>query len=249
MALGKFTDINILLDRSGSMAPLCETTRLSINKLLEEQQAVPGYGRVTLAVFSGPGDFKYLRRDASLASVTPLAAEEYVPSGSTALRDATARLIRERGQAYASVPEAGRPEKVIFVIQTDGDENSSVEFRSPDELRAIVRHQETVYKWEFVYLGANQDAILVGAREFGLPAYKAITYAAGMRGMANTVSSTNETLRSYRTGASASLFYSNVDKVESLAVDEQGVTAATAVNEAFANKKDATSKDNLSDKQ
>jgi hypothetical protein len=87
----------------------------------------------------------------------------YAPDGGTALLDAIGRTIDETGARLAAMPEAERPGKVIIAILTDGEENSSRTFTWA-QISDKIRHQQEVYKWEFLFLGANQDAIATAAR-------------------------------------------------------------------------------------
>ena len=95
-----------------------------------------------------------------IAEVPPLALE---PRGATALLDAIGKTIHETGRRLAALPEAERPERVLFVVISDGQENASTEFSS-ERILAMTTHQASAYKWEFVYLGANQDAIAEAAK-------------------------------------------------------------------------------------
>jgi len=104
-----------------------------------------------------------------------------VPRGWTALLDAIGRTINATGARLGAMPEDQRPEKVIFVIVTDGKENVSQEFREPEKVFQMIGHQRDVYQWDFVFIGANQDAIAVGAT-FNIPAASSMTYAANAAG-------------------------------------------------------------------
>jgi hypothetical protein len=84
-----------------------------------------------------------------------------VPRGSTALLDAVGRAINETGERLAKMPEAERPGLVVFVVMTDGPENSSREF-TKSHIKQMIEHQQSVYKWQFTFLGANQDAFAEG---------------------------------------------------------------------------------------
>jgi hypothetical protein len=106
-----------------------------------------------------------------------LTADTYVPRGTTALLDAIGRTIDELGARLAAMPAADRPGKVIFVIITDGLENASREY-TREQVFQRIRHQSDVYGWEFVYLGAKQDAIAAGA-QVGIDAGFALSCADG----------------------------------------------------------------------
>ena len=154
------TDIVVVLDKSGSMDTVREETISGFNEFLQEQKKAPGDAKLTLVLFDS--NVTPVHSGTSLQSVEPLSIDTYVPSGMTALHDAVMRSINETGNRLASIPEEERPGKIIFVIMTDGQENSSREFRDPALVRTKIRHQEEKYSWNFVYIGANQDAFSVG---------------------------------------------------------------------------------------
>lgn len=183
--LGKFTDIIILLDRSASMRKMGDATINSFNDFLREQREVEGDARLILAQFSDPFDFRFTHQFVPLNSVPNLNTLTYNPGGvSTALYDAFAKLIDEVGQRYASMPESSRPEKVLFVVITDGQNNASQK-ESANSVARRVKLQQDTYKWQFLFLGANQDAVLT-AQELSIPSWAALTYTADQKGMIYT---------------------------------------------------------------
>jgi hypothetical protein len=109
-----------------------------------------------------------------VTAVEELTKKNYVPHGNTPLLDTIGETIIRTGKALASLPESLRPSKVLFVIITDGEENAS-HFYNLDKVRELTTHQQIVYKWEFMYLGANQDAIQVGS-SFGIKASSSMSY-------------------------------------------------------------------------
>ena len=168
------SEIAFILDRSGSMQPLVEPAISGFNRFLAEQQAAPGLARLTLVLF----DDEYLVPVESIpvAEVVPLDTTTYVPRASTALLDAIGRTIDELGARLTALPEESRPGKVIVAILTDGLENASRHFTWRD-VSARIRHQSEVYKWQFLFLGANQDAIATAA-QLSIGANDAATFVA-----------------------------------------------------------------------
>lgn len=164
------THIAMLLDRSGSMQSIKKSTEVGFDAFIAEQRQQPGTCTVTLAQFDDVYDEVYT--DRPIADVPTL---ELQPRGSTALLDSMARLIHSTGERLAALPEDDRPGTVIVGIMTDGHENASVEYTHA-AIRALVEQQERDYQWEFLYLGANQDAIEVGA-QVGIRAERAMTFA------------------------------------------------------------------------
>ncbi|MBY0436880.1 MAG: VWA domain-containing protein, partial [Burkholderiales bacterium] len=169
------TEIAVVLDRSGSMESARTDTIGGFNAFLAEQVDDAGDVNVTLAQFDNEYDVVYLREP--IRRAPRLTADTYVPRGSTALLDAIGRTIDELGARLAAMPAAERPGKVIFVVITDGLENASRDY-TREQVFQRIRHQSDVYGWEFVYLGAKQDAIAAGA-QVGIDAGFALSCADG----------------------------------------------------------------------
>lgn len=176
------TDITFVLDRSGSMEKVKDDTMHGFNAFIQAQRALPGECVASLVQFDDVYEPIYTAKPLSEA---PLLSEaNYVPRGFTAYLDATARTIIETGKRLAAMPEDQRPQKVIFVILTDGIENASQEFRGEAgraKVFEMIGRQRDVYQWDFVFLGANQDAIKVAA-EINISAGSSMTYAANSAG-------------------------------------------------------------------
>lgn len=155
------TEIAYILDRSGSMQPLQEAAISGFNDFLRDQLDVPGDARLTLVLF----DDEYLMPVAAkpIEEVPRLDATTYVPRASTALLDAIGETIDALGKRLEATDEAERPGKVLVVIFTDGLENASRRYRWSD-IAERIRHQRDKYGWEFIFLGANQDAIATAAQ-------------------------------------------------------------------------------------
>ncbi len=155
------TEIAFVLDRSGSMQSIAPIAIRGFNDFLTAHQTAPGQARLTLVLF----DDEYLVSAASLpvAEVVPLDETTFVPRGCTALLDAIGRTIDELGERLSRMSEAERPGAVIVAILTDGLENASSDYKLKD-VASRIRHQRETYKWEFLFLGANQDAIATAAR-------------------------------------------------------------------------------------
>ena len=150
------TDITMVIDRSGSMQSIQSDAEGGINSFIEQQKQEPGEANVTLVQFDTDYEFVH-----SGVPVKQIPAFKLVPRGSTALLDAVGRAINETGARLAAMEESLRPGLVVFVIVTDGEENSSREF-TRDQIRTMVEHQQSAYKWQFTFLAANQDAFAAG---------------------------------------------------------------------------------------
>lgn len=219
--LADYTDITVLLDRSASMRSIAEATREAFNGFLAEQRQVPGEARLTLVQFSEPNDYYYTFRNIPLRTEYGLTPENYHPLGySTALRDSLVKLIDERGAEYRDTPEAGRPGKVLFVVVTDGLDNSSY-FYGRSSVRERVEHQIGRYKWQFVYLGANQDAIMVGG-DYGIPLGGTITYTASHDCVKNVLRSLSDETKRYRTEANYMVAFDNTAREQAVESSDSG---------------------------
>jgi len=166
------THLYFLLDRSGSMQSIKTDTEGGFAAFIEGQRSAVGECRVTLAQFDE--HYEIVFADTPVADVGPLRLQ---PRGSTALLDAMGRMITEAGAALAALPEDERPGSVVVAIMTDGLENASREW-THRAVKALVEQQSTTYAWQFLYMGADQDAIEVG-HALGVSGEHAVTYGRG----------------------------------------------------------------------
>lgn len=171
----ELTDIVVILDRSGSMRSVRDDTIGGFNTFLDEQKKVDGRARLTLTQFDDEYEIVYQRMD--IDEVPALDNKTFIPRGSTALLDAIGRTIGSMCERVEADAPAERADTVVFVIITDGYENASREFTHPQVLEMIRRHEKED-KWEFLYLGANQDAIQEAAT-IGISADKAASWSKG----------------------------------------------------------------------
>ena len=165
-----YTDLTMVLDRSGSMQSIKDDTIGGFDAFLSEQRRLSGRCMVSLVQFDNEYEEVYTGRD-----ITDAPGLTLVPRGSTAMLDAIGRAVNATGARLAALPEDQRPGTVIVGIMTDGLENASREFTYPT-VKALIERQEQVYGWTFMYMGANQDAIEVGA-SLGVARDRALTYA------------------------------------------------------------------------
>lgn len=172
------TEIIFLLDRSGSMSGLESDTIGGFNGLIEKQRRLKGKTLVTAVLFDDKYELLWNGRDAGTIKLTE---SEYFVRGRTALLDAVGKTILDVGYRFSRMQEHERPGKVIFVITTDGLENASREFTYA-KVRELIRHQQEKYSWEFIFLGANIDAVKE-AGNIGICADNAISYEATSAGV------------------------------------------------------------------
>jgi len=188
------TEIAFILDRSGSMDSCSQEAIAGFNHFLKEQQQVEGLARLTLVLF----DNEYLVPVQSLPvqEVLPLNKRTFLPRGSTALLDAIGKTIDDLGSRLGELPEADRPGQVIVTIFTDGMENSSVHF-DWREISQKIKHQTEVYRWLFLFLGANQDAIATAA-QLSISSANSSSYSADGVGTRTTHSAISRKLKGLR---------------------------------------------------
>ena len=171
------TELVFILDRSGSMSGLEKDTVGGYNALLEKQKKEEGECVVTTVLFDDK--YELLHDRIRLGGITPITEQEYYVRGSTALLDAIGRTIGKIDNVQKHTAGSEQAEKVLFVITTDGMENASREY-GYDKVRKLIE-QKTQLGWEFLFLGANIDAVETASR-FGIAPDRAADYRADSEG-------------------------------------------------------------------
>lgn len=197
------TYIVALLDKSGSMQNVQKDTIGGYNTFIEEQKRVPGEARITLMQFNHK--LHKIYEDVPIQHVAPLTETTFSPIGWTSFNDSFAQAISEVGIKLSLKPEEDRPSKVLFLIMTDGAENTSKEFIGIDglkKLNAMVNHQKDKYSWSFVYLGANLDSQKV-SKSYGIDSKSAINYTSNDIGALNAFKSISRGVAGMRVNCSA----------------------------------------------
>ena len=210
------THLYFLLDRSGSMQSIKDDTEGGFDAFIADQRATSDNCRVTLAQFDDRYEEVY--HAVPVADVPPLSLS---PRGSTALLDSIGRLVGEAGARLAALPEHERPGVVIVGIMTDGHENSSRELTHA-QVKALIERQTSEYAWQFLYMGADQDAIEVGS-SIGVTAANSMTYGRGRVAAAMSATSRNIGLTRSAVAAGATAQEAAVH----LAFDDEQRRAAT----------------------
>ncbi len=172
------TELVFILDRSGSMSGLEADTIGGFNSMIEKQKREPGEALVSTVLFDH--ESAVLHDRVLLNCVAPMTARDYSVRGSTALLDAIGGAIHHIGNVHKYARPEDVPEHTLFVITTDGMENASHRYDS-DTIKHMIERQKTKYKWEFLFLGANINAIET-ARRFGIDASHAVNYHADHKG-------------------------------------------------------------------
>ena len=191
------TELVFILDKSGSMSGLEKDTIGGYNSMLEKQKAVDGECLITTVLFDN--DYELLHDRIDIRAVSSITEKEYCVGGSTALLDAIGRTINKIGNAQKHTADEYRAEKVMFVIITDGEENRSREYSS-DKVKAQIERQKEKYGWEFIFLGANIDAVQT-AKRFGIDADRAQNYHADSEGVELNFRVMSEAVASFRESA------------------------------------------------
>lgn len=196
------TEIIVVMDKSGSMNTRSADAIGGFNTLLAEQQAEPGEACLTLVLFDTTYTFA-VPLGTPLKDVKPLTEKTYRPGGNTALNDALARAITETGKRLNDMDEADRPDKVICVVITDGQENSSQEHTTA-QIREMVTHQEEKYDWAFMYLGTGVDAF-AEAGAMGIKPAMTADFGGDSVGTRSAYVGTSVGVSGYRSGGKSGL--------------------------------------------
>ncbi len=167
-----FTEIVFILDRSGSMRGLEADTIGGYNSLIEKQKKEEGEAVISTILFDG--ETEVLHDRVPLGKIEPITEREYFVRGSTALLDAVGGAIHHIGTIHKQAKDEDVPEKTLFIITTDGMENSSRRY-SYEKVKKMVEKKKAKNHWEFIFLGANIDAVSV-ADKFGVDSSRAVTY-------------------------------------------------------------------------
>ena len=166
------TEVVFILDRSGSMCGLEADTIGGFNSMLKKQKKEKGEALVTTILFSSNSERLHDR--VRIEKVRPLTEKDYIACGSTALLDAIGDTITHIGDIHKYARDEDRPEHTIFIITTDGMENASRKYDS-DKIKSMIERQKRKYGWEFLFLGANIDAVETAMR-FGIDRDRAANF-------------------------------------------------------------------------
>ncbi len=188
------TELVFILDKSGSMSGLESDTIGGFNSMLQKQQAVEGDCLITTVLFDN--DYELLHDRTDIRAIKPITEKEYFIGGSTALLDAMGKTINKIAKAQRHTAEDYRPGKVLFVIITDGEENSSREYTAKN-VKALVEQKKTEDSWEFIFMGANIDAVET-AQSFGIAKDRAVDYLADSDGTELNYAVVNKVVHSLR---------------------------------------------------
>lgn len=172
------TELVFILDRSGSMSGLERDTIGGFNAMIEKQRKVEGECYVSTVLFDNVSEVLHDR--VKLSEIKPMTDEDYTVRGCTALIDAIGGAIHHIGNVHKYARPEDVPEHTMFVITTDGMENASRNYTS-EKVKAMIERQKEKYGWEFIFIGANIDAVETAAR-YGIGRDRAVNYNADAQG-------------------------------------------------------------------
>ena len=176
--MNSITELVFILDRSGSMAGLEADTIGGFNAMIEKQRKVEGECYVSTVLFDNISEVLHDR--VRLSEISPMTDKEYTVRGTTALIDALGGAIHHIGNVHKYARPEDVPAHTMFIITTDGMENASHKYSS-ERVKAMIQHQKEKYGWEFLFIGANIDAVETAAR-YGIDRDRAVNYNADREG-------------------------------------------------------------------
>lgn len=209
------TDITVVLDRSGSMEPIARDVVTGLNRFVSLQRGVEGEAWFTLVQFDDQYEVVHFR--APIADVPKLSRRSYTPRGSTALLDAIGRTISDIRSRLAKSAAADRPDQIVVAVATDGQENASHEF-TRRQIFAMIRECEAPATgagptWEFVFLAANQDAIVEGG-QMGFAAARSVDFDADAGGVQAAMSLMHDKVALKRLVPTAPMTFDTSDRAK-----------------------------------
>lgn len=193
------TELVFILDKSGSMSGLEKDTIGGFNSMLKQQRAVDGDALISTILFDTGNTVLHNR--VSIRDIKNLTDRDYMVGGGTALLDALGSAIDHINRVQKEMPEDERPAKTMFVITTDGMENSSREY-TYEKVKKMVKKRQGKKNWEFIFLGANMDAISAAA-DIGIRADRASNYCCDSAGTAVNYKALSKAITGYRCASAA----------------------------------------------
>ena len=207
------TELVMIIDRSGSMSGLEADTIGGFNSMIEKQKREEGEAYVSVVLFDDRNEVLYDRVD--IQKVEPMSDKQYYVRGCTALLDAVGGAIHHIGNVHKYAREEDVPEKTIFIITTDGMENASRQY-TYDKVKRMIERQKERHHWEFMFLGANIDAVREAGR-FGINASRAVRYEHDSKGTQLNYSVVSDVVGCARRAASVQDMEDMFDNEEMLA--------------------------------
>ena len=192
------TELVFIIDRSGSMHGLEADTIGGFNSMLEKQKNEEGHAYVSTVLFNDRSEVIHDRLN--IKRVSPMTGRHYIPGGCTALLDAVGGAIKHIGNIHKYSRKSDVPEKTLFVIITDGMENASHKY-SAAQIKEMINRQQKEYGWEFIFLGANIDAV-AAADDIGISEDRAVKFCCDEAGTELNYKTIDRAVSSFRQCAS-----------------------------------------------
>ncbi len=205
-----YTHITVILDRTGSMQSIRDDVIGGFNAFLQEQQALPGKATLTLVQFDSQDPYEVLCRFLPIGEARPLTDATYIPRANTPLLDALGQGIHDLALALADMAE-GRPDKVVFVAITDGQENASREY-TREQIVALIEEKQAA-GWEFAFLSADLEAIGEAMR-VGFAAHHTLAFDKDAAGTRNAWRATSKNIAELRRMRKADLSFEDEDRAQ-----------------------------------
>ena len=202
------TDITIILDRSASMSSIKSATIEGYNSFLKEQKSSKNDSAISLIQFDDQYETVY--ENQNIESVANLNNKSFEPRGMTALIDAIGLTINSTKKRIKALPKDERPKSTIIAIITDGFENASTKY-TRKEIYKMIRKREEKDQWNFVFIGANQDAIHE-AHSFGISGDKALTFSADSNGIKDALNSFSSNIAAFSDSNLEGFQFNNEDR-------------------------------------
>ncbi len=208
----EYTHITIILDRTGSMEAIRDDTIGGFNAFLKSQKELGGFATLTLVQFDSQDPYEALHQFRPVAQVPELTRQTFVPRASTPLLDALGRGINDLEKSLSDLADEERPDKIIFVVITDGQENASREFRR-DQILKMVQEKTEKARWQFVFLSADLDAV-DEAMHIGFTAAQSLAFDRSQHGNAAAWHSISNRITAYRNNASDQVAFDDEDRAQ-----------------------------------
>lgn len=212
------TDITVVLDRSGSMGSIADDIVGGLNEFVRKQGEVEGEAQLTLVQFDD--EYEVVHQHVPIREVPPLTRRTYVPRGSTALLDAIGRTINDLSARMDRLRPGDRPDQIVFAVATDGQENASRAF-TRQQIFSMIRSREKAAtldadvkpRWEFVFLAANQDAIVEGG-QMGFQAARSVDFDADGGGVHAAMSMMHDKIAAKRRAPRTQIGFTKADRAQ-----------------------------------
>ena len=191
------TELVFIIDRSGSMSGLESDTIGGFNSMIRKQKQAEGEALISTVLFDNESEV--LHDHVNVKDIQPMTEHDYTVRGTTALIDAIGKAIHHIGNVHKYARQEDVPEHTMFVITTDGMENAS-RYYSSEKVKKMIERQKVKYGWEFLFLGANIDAVET-ASHFGIGADRAVNYNCDSEGTALNYEVVSDAICSVRCSA------------------------------------------------